>query len=282
MATRSGQRAPAAAGIRVGLKTGGVIVRLADGEAIVRRAEREVSILVAREELSITYARFEADVQVTSPHVHQHTDAFYVLEGELTFEIGREAESIRVSSGGFIAAPPQVAHSFRTGGDRPARWLTIHAGDGGFAAFMRGVRDGVEVEWDISGVPAEGGLPASEAVVSPDPGGERLGTTTRPFGLRCTLPDLCVLEWHLRGPHPELPPRRADRFDSFFVIEGEVEAMLAGTRQTVGPGTLISVPGGVEPALELRGSRRARVLSLHTPGNRVADNLRRLSDWRVR
>jgi len=29
---------------------------------------------------------------------------------------------------------------------RPARWLTIHAHDGGFAAFMRGARDGVEVE----------------------------------------------------------------------------------------------------------------------------------------
>ena len=61
--------------------------------------------------------------------------------------------------------PPQVAHSFRNDGDRLARWLTIHAPDGGFAAFMRGVRDGVEVEWDISAVPAGGGLPASDAIV---------------------------------------------------------------------------------------------------------------------
>jgi hypothetical protein len=30
---------------------------------------------------------------------------------------------------------------------------------------MRGIRDGVEVEWDISAVPADGGLPASEAIV---------------------------------------------------------------------------------------------------------------------
>jgi hypothetical protein len=35
----------------------------------------------------------------------------------------------------------------------------------GFAAFMRGIRDGVEVEWDIAAVPADGGLPASEAIV---------------------------------------------------------------------------------------------------------------------
>jgi hypothetical protein len=147
---------------------------------------------------------------------------------------------------------------------------------------MRGVRDGVEVEWDISAVPAEGGLPASAAVVSPDPIGERVGSADRPFWLRCALPELCVFEWLLHGPHPDLPPRRADRFDSYFVIEGEVEAILAGTRQTVGPGTLISVTGCVEPALELQRSRRARVLSLHTPGDGVADDLRRLSDWRVR
>jgi hypothetical protein len=31
-----------------------------------------------------------------------------------------------------------------------ARWITIHAPDGGFAAFMRGIRDGIHVEWDIA------------------------------------------------------------------------------------------------------------------------------------
>ena len=62
--------------------------------------------------------------------------------------------------------PPGVAHSFRNDSDRPARWLTIHAPDGGFAAFMRGVRDGVDVEWDIDAVPAGGGAPASDAIIS--------------------------------------------------------------------------------------------------------------------
>jgi hypothetical protein len=30
---------------------------------------------------------------------------------------------------------------------------------------MRGLRDGVEVEWDISAVPPDGGLPARDAIV---------------------------------------------------------------------------------------------------------------------
>jgi mannose-6-phosphate isomerase-like protein (cupin superfamily) len=143
-----------------------VIVPVAARETILQREKREIAILVAREEVTINHARYSAGEQVAGPHVHhEHTDAFYVLEGELTFEIGREPETITVSSGGFVAVPPGVAHSLRNDSDHPARWLTIHAPEAGFAAFMRGVRDGVEVEWDISAVPAEGGLSASEAIV---------------------------------------------------------------------------------------------------------------------
>ena len=145
-----------------------MIVSINSEEAILRCERREISILVAREEITITEAQCAAGEQVAGPHVHhEHTDAFYVLEGELTFELGREAETIMVSSGGFVAVPAGVAHSLRNGSDRPARWLTIHAPGGGFAAFMRGVRDGIKVEWDISTVGAGVGLPASKAIISP-------------------------------------------------------------------------------------------------------------------
>lgn len=252
--------------------TGGVIVPIADGETILRREKREVSILVAREEVTVTHAQYSGGEQVAGPHVHhEHTDAFYVLEGELTFEVGREAETISVPSGGFVAAPPGVAHSFRNSGDRPARWLTIHAHDGGFGAFMRGVRDGVEIEWDIFAVPADGGLPASAAIFSPGVGSEPLGSGNRLCWLRCALPDIHVFEWHLRGSHADLPFHQQGRqADSLFVIEGELETMLGGKRQTVGPGTLISVPGGVQHPFNCGGP--ARVLSLHTPDAGFADS----------
>jgi hypothetical protein len=60
--------------------------------------------------------------------------------------------------------PANVARSYGTAGSHPARWLVIHAGDGRFAAFMRGIRDGVKVEWDIAPVPLDGG-PADHAIV---------------------------------------------------------------------------------------------------------------------
>jgi quercetin dioxygenase-like cupin family protein len=135
-------------------------------EPVLQSEHRAISILVADEQVTITEGRYAAGLRVAGPHVHHdHTDAFYVLEGELTFVIGRERQPVTVRPGGFVAVPPGVAHSFATG-DRPARWLTIHTPDGGFADFMRGVRDGVDVDWDIAEVPEEGGLPASHATVT--------------------------------------------------------------------------------------------------------------------
>jgi len=136
------------------------------GEVIVSGPDREIRLLVGRDELTVTRARYEAHKQVAGRHVHnEHTDAFYVLEGTLTFELGPDAAQFDVAAGGFVAVPPGVAHALRTG-DRPARWLTIHAPDGGFAAFMRGIRDAVEVAWDYWPVPPDGGLPADRAIVS--------------------------------------------------------------------------------------------------------------------
>ncbi len=126
---------------------------------------RTGSILVEREDLSVTYATRPGGERVTSSHVHQHTEAFYVLEGELTFQVVAERETVRMGAGGFVAVPPGVAHSYGTAGDEQARWLVIHAPDGGFAAFMRGLVDGVQVDWDIAPVPPDGGLTAERAIV---------------------------------------------------------------------------------------------------------------------
>jgi quercetin dioxygenase-like cupin family protein len=240
-----------------------VIVPLAEGEAVLRGERREVSLLAAREELTITHARYSGGERVAGPHVHhEHTDAFYVLEGELTFEVGREARAITLSAGGFLAAPPGVAHSFQNAGDHAARWLTIHARDGGFGAFMRGVRDGVEIEWDIFAVPADGGPSAATAIVSPGVSGMPDGAGNRLSRLRCVLPDLRVVEWHLSG-HAELPLHQPGRrAGAFFVIDGELEAMSGGTRRTVVAGTVICPPPGEKFTLTGRGP--ARVLSLHT------------------
>ena len=46
------------------------------------------------------------------PHTHDdHTDCFYVLEGEL--ELTHGDETFRAGPGTFVAAPPGVPHGFK-------------------------------------------------------------------------------------------------------------------------------------------------------------------------
>jgi mannose-6-phosphate isomerase-like protein (cupin superfamily) len=59
-------------------------------------------------------------------HVHAgEDDAFYVVEGEMTFIFGDE--EVVAGPGTFVLAPPGVEHGFRNDCGRPVRMLNIHA-----------------------------------------------------------------------------------------------------------------------------------------------------------
>jgi mannose-6-phosphate isomerase-like protein (cupin superfamily) len=64
--------------------------------------------------------------RVLEEHVHaEEDDAFYILDGEMTFFFG--AEEAVAGPGTFVLVPPGVAHGFRNDGDGPVRMLNIHA-----------------------------------------------------------------------------------------------------------------------------------------------------------
>jgi mannose-6-phosphate isomerase-like protein (cupin superfamily) len=59
-------------------------------------------------------------------HVHaDEDDAFYILEGEMTFVFG--GREVPAPPGTFVLVPPGVEHGFRNDQDRPVRMLNIHA-----------------------------------------------------------------------------------------------------------------------------------------------------------
>jgi mannose-6-phosphate isomerase-like protein (cupin superfamily) len=59
-------------------------------------------------------------------HTHdEEDDAFYILEGEMTF-IFDEKET-PAPPGTFVLVPPGVEHGFRNDGDTQVRMLNIHA-----------------------------------------------------------------------------------------------------------------------------------------------------------
>jgi quercetin dioxygenase-like cupin family protein len=63
-------------------------------------------------------------------HVHDdEDDAFYILEGELTFVLG--GEDVRAPAGTFVLVPPGVEHGFRNDSSSAVKILNIHS-PGGF------------------------------------------------------------------------------------------------------------------------------------------------------
>jgi mannose-6-phosphate isomerase-like protein (cupin superfamily) len=59
-------------------------------------------------------------------HVHEdEDDAFYILDGELTFVLGDD--EVAAPAGTFVLVPPGVEHGFHNDGDSPVRILNIHA-----------------------------------------------------------------------------------------------------------------------------------------------------------
>jgi mannose-6-phosphate isomerase-like protein (cupin superfamily) len=64
--------------------------------------------------------------RVLEEHVHDaEDDAFYIVEGEMTFTFG--GEEAAAPPGTFVLVPPGVSHGFRNDGDVPVRMLNIHA-----------------------------------------------------------------------------------------------------------------------------------------------------------
>jgi mannose-6-phosphate isomerase-like protein (cupin superfamily) len=65
--------------------------------------------------------------RVLDVHVHaDEDDAFYILEGEMTFTFP-DGEDAAAPPGTFVLVPPGIPHGFRNDGKRPVRMLNIHA-----------------------------------------------------------------------------------------------------------------------------------------------------------
>jgi quercetin dioxygenase-like cupin family protein len=101
-----------------------------DGERI--RAHR---VLGELEDVEAIELSFPADFGGVDPHVHpDHTDSFYVLEGEVEFFFAGEWH--RAGPGTYVSIPRNVEHGFRPAGTA-IRMLNFHAPNVGFVDSIR-------------------------------------------------------------------------------------------------------------------------------------------------
>ena len=210
---------------------------------------------------------------------HRHSDAFYVLDGELTFALGPEREPIRMAAGGFVAAPPNLVQSFANEGSAEARFLNLHAPDAGFTGSLRARRDGGDPTYDQHDPPAGGGRARADAIASGPGEGERLVQGNRIALVKGVLADMCVTEWTIEGPldGPHLH-RHSHGVDSFYVLEGELEMTVGEAVHPAGPNMLASVPRGIAHTFNHTRSATTRFIDVHSPDAGFADFLRGISD----
>jgi quercetin dioxygenase-like cupin family protein len=107
-----------------------VFLPAGEGERI--RQHRVLGELADVEAIELS---FPADFEGVDPHTHaDHSDSFYVLEGEVEFFLGDGWR--RAGPGAYVSIPRNVEHGFRPAGTA-IRLLNFHTPHVGFVDSLR-------------------------------------------------------------------------------------------------------------------------------------------------
>jgi quercetin dioxygenase-like cupin family protein len=237
------------------------IVPAGAGEVLGDAPDRTVRLLADRDPLHATWSRFAAGRDGADLHVHrEHTDAFFVLDGELTLRLGPDGAPVALPGGTLALVPPLVVHGFRNASAADVRYLNLHAPGRGFGTFMRGLRDGRPVAYDQHDPPPGGGRSPGDAQV------------VRPGDERWAAPGVVGGDEHLavallRGaggalavPPAPWPPALA----ALFVLDGTVTVGAGDEARAAGPGAWVLTAPGASAAAVAAGDG-ARVLHVAVP-----------------
>jgi mannose-6-phosphate isomerase-like protein (cupin superfamily) len=245
-----------------------------EGEAITDKPERSLRILAGHEKLVVTEMRYSHGEEGPDLHVHRlHTDAFYVLDGEMVFALGPEGDPVTCGAGTFVAAPPMVGHTFRNESGADARFLNFHAPGARFDDYMRARRDGHGDEaarwfdsYDVADLD-EPTRPASDGIVRGPGEGERIAMGPSSLIYKCDVRDgdghLAVMETTVGPDFPGPPPHRhLETVDSFYVLDGALTLLVTGETVEAHANTYAFVPPGNVHTFSNPGEQPVRVLNV--------------------
>ncbi len=216
----------------------------------------------ALDDLTITETRHAKAQPGASPHVHrEHTDSFYVLEGELAFLVDDEEHLL--GPGAFVSAPPGVVHGFRS--LSAARFLNFHTPDGRFAENLRARDRGEAGGFDSFDAEPGSGLPAADATLLRAGEGEELRKSHRVATIKVGRKELALIEFELESTFGGSDLHsHDDHTEAFYVLGGTVELQVGGQTITAGPGSFAAAPRGV-PHTFTSGPDGGRLLNVHAP-----------------
>ena len=249
-----------------------IVLGRGGGEVISDRTERAVLIKAGFDAIAVTETRYEPGERGPDAHIHRRqTDAFYVLEGTLDFELGPDRETMRLSAGSFVAAPPDLVHTFRNDGNGRARFLNFHAPSGGFADYLRALRDGEDGSWfDQLDPPADGGRRLSDAAVLGPGEGEAVAVGGSSIVLKGTGASsdgvFFLSETTVEPGFPGPPPHvHRELHDLFYVLDGTLTLRDGDETIAAGAGSFACFPPGAVHTFSNPGDEPVRFLNFNTP-----------------
>jgi quercetin dioxygenase-like cupin family protein len=245
----------------------------AEGETTTDRPERTIRILCDFDQLIVSWFRYDPGEEGPEAHVHRkHSDAFYVLGGEVDFGLGPDVTRLTGGPGTFVAAPPNVVHTFRNSSDETATFLNIHAPSMGFGDVLRGRgRD----DFDQFDPPEGGGRPFEDAIFAPAGQGEPVERETTSHLIKAELPQLSVFEMTFAPEFEGVDPHTHDDLvDAFLVLEGEVDFVAGHEPRRADAGSFLAAPPGARHGFANPGPGVLRMLNIHAPDRGFAGRLR--------
>jgi quercetin dioxygenase-like cupin family protein len=251
----------------------GILLGAGEGEAVTDEAARTVLIKTAHAFLDATWSRYEPGERGPDPHLHErHVDVFFVLAGELLFELGSgRSRGEPAGAGTLVAVPPGVVHTFGNEGAETATFLNFHAPSCGFADSLRGRDSG----FDGVDPPFERERDPGDAIVCPLAEAERYSRDGVTNTILLELTELSANAIALGGGFAVAPHEHDDHLDAFYVLAGEVRLTLGESEEPAPAGTWIAAPPGVRHGLRGTGPGRAHLLNVHAPDTGFSASLRR-------
>jgi mannose-6-phosphate isomerase-like protein (cupin superfamily) len=249
-----------------------VLLAPGEGEVVTDRPERTLRILADLDDLIVTWFRYEPGEQGPDPHIHHHhTDAFYVLEGEIEVSLGPELTTVEARPGMIAAAPPNLVHTYRNASDDTAVFINLHVPSAGFGDYIRGRNPA----FDQHEPPADGGRPVVDAVFCGADDAELVEHDTSALRILCDLPQLSALDLTFSPEFEGVDPHvHEDHVDSFYVLEGVIEFLGGDEPRRGGPGTFFAAPRSTSHGFRNPGPGPLRVFNLHTPPGGFVDRVR--------
>jgi mannose-6-phosphate isomerase-like protein (cupin superfamily) len=245
-----------------------IVLAPGDGELVRDAPSHRVWIKAGLDEIALTESIYGPGQSGPGPHIHrEHVDSFWVLDGELAFDVGPDQETVPGPAGSFVLVPPGVTHTFRNEGPGRARFLNVHVPSKDFHRYMRGE----DVGFDTEDPPEGGGRPASEALVLAPGNGRELGLGPATLTIKAGRNDcggrfsLTLGDLPADGVGPPLH-RHREYIDSFYVLDGTLTLRLGSVTRELGEGGYALVPPGVAHTFANPSEAPARFLNLMLPG----------------